>query len=222
MPLSTEILSQGSGIAIASKTLGATVTIPTITAANPPVANATAHGYANGDFVLIEGFSDGIGALLNQKVWRVANVTPNTFEIAGANGLTLTSATGGTAKKVTFTFMENAKNITLPSPAASEIDVTHLTSDAMEYKQGLRDFGSTTFDYGVNHTGAGFKAFAAAQEASENRYFVVRAGTSNAPHSFTTFFGFVKTLPYGQLGVNQGATASGEVRVSGAPNLIVA
>lgn len=76
----------------------APVTITGATTANPCVITATAHGYENGEDVLIE--SVGGMPSLNNKVYRVANKAANTFELQGVDATGYgTYTSGGTAKR---------------------------------------------------------------------------------------------------------------------------
>lgn len=62
-----------------STTLGSAKTVSALTNANPGVATSTAHGFANGDIVLMNsGWSN-----LNQKAVRVAGSVVNTFNLDG-------------------------------------------------------------------------------------------------------------------------------------------
>lgn len=93
-------LPNGSVIHIASGT-GSALTVTAVTNAAPAVATSTAHGLANGDFVILtSGW-----ARLSDKVFRVANVTANTFELEGTDtaDTAIYPAAGGTGsvKKVT-------------------------------------------------------------------------------------------------------------------------
>lgn len=80
-------------------------TITGITKAAPGVITATAHGYANGDVVLLEvqGMVE-----LNGYLFKVANIATDTFQVVGADGTTgidttlFGTFTSGTAKKVTL------------------------------------------------------------------------------------------------------------------------
>lgn len=58
-------------------------TITGATNASPIVITSTAHGYADGDRVLIEGVAGNTAA---NGMWTVANQTANTFELAGSTG----------------------------------------------------------------------------------------------------------------------------------------
>jgi len=73
--------------------------ITAITQANPAVVTINAHGYSNGDFVIlteIVGMEE-----LNGRSFEVANVTANTFELLGIDSTTYEAyASGGKASKI--------------------------------------------------------------------------------------------------------------------------
>lgn len=85
--------------------IAAAKTISGITKAAPGVVSSTAHGYANGDVVLLEvqGMVE-----LNGRLFKVVNVATDTFQLAGVDGATGIDTTlystfsSGTAKKVTL------------------------------------------------------------------------------------------------------------------------
>ena len=60
-------------------TFGSNITVTAVTNANPAVCTATAHGLSNGDIIEV---TSGWGRA-NKRVFRVANVTANTFELEG-------------------------------------------------------------------------------------------------------------------------------------------
>ena len=81
------------------------VTITGITLANPGVVSATAHGYSNGDIVLVEC----LGMLqINGRLFKVVSQATDSFRLAGPDGATgidttnYTAFTSGTVKKVTL------------------------------------------------------------------------------------------------------------------------
>jgi hypothetical protein len=83
-----------------SSGLDATKTISGISNANPPVVTSSAHGYANGDEILIlNGWED-----FNESIVRASSVAANTFQIAGYNSLNTdwypAASAAGTAQKV--------------------------------------------------------------------------------------------------------------------------
>jgi hypothetical protein len=70
-----------------------------ITQANPAVVTSAAHGFVDGDTVLIQGVG-GMTAL-NNRHFTVAGATTNTFQLAGLNATALPAFTsGGTAARI--------------------------------------------------------------------------------------------------------------------------
>lgn len=75
-----------------------------ITQANPAVVTIAGHGYSNGDEVFIDGVSGMLE--INNRNYKVANVTLNTFELQELDGTNIDStsfgvySSGGTAEKV--------------------------------------------------------------------------------------------------------------------------
>lgn len=70
------------------------VNISAATKANPCVVTANSHGYANGDCVYIDGI---VGMVeLNQRFFKVANKTTNTFELTDYLGNNINSSAYGT------------------------------------------------------------------------------------------------------------------------------
>ena len=81
--------------------------ISAATAANPVVVTSVAHGYSNGDEVLITGV---VGMTqLNGKVFIVNGVTANTFQLLGIDGTAYTAyVSGGSAFKTLVTLAASA------------------------------------------------------------------------------------------------------------------
>lgn len=85
--------------------IAAAKTISAITKAAPGVFSSTAHGFANGDTVLLEiqGMVELHGYLM-----KVCNVATDTFQVTGVDGVTgidttlFSTFSSGTAKKVTL------------------------------------------------------------------------------------------------------------------------
>lgn len=72
------------------------------TAANPVVVTKAAHGYANGDLVLVTGMA-GL-TQVNGRVFEVASRTANDFQLRDEDGsAALAAGTGGFAAKITAT-----------------------------------------------------------------------------------------------------------------------
>jgi hypothetical protein len=77
----------------------ATKAITGATAANPVVVTAVAHGYTNGQEVIISG----VGGMrqINGRRFIVAGATADTFQLQGVNGLAYSAYTsGGTAGRI--------------------------------------------------------------------------------------------------------------------------
>ncbi len=82
-----------------ARVLEDSVIITGATQANPVVITATAHGYSNGDLVVIQ---DVVGMIeINNREFIVANQTANTFELQGIDGTSFDAyVSGGTVSKV--------------------------------------------------------------------------------------------------------------------------
>ena len=79
---------------------GSAKTITAATQANPVVLTAAAHGFSSGDSVFVSGV---VGMTsLNGRVFTVANVTTDTFELSGVNGSAYPAYTSGGAVAKVF------------------------------------------------------------------------------------------------------------------------
>jgi hypothetical protein len=99
-------------------------TITGITKANPGVVSATAHGYANGDYVLltVAGMVE-----LNGVVARVAGQATDTFQLEGINTTSFNTFTSGTAQKITFGLsMTTAQDISVSGGEPEFADTTTI------------------------------------------------------------------------------------------------
>lgn len=79
--------------------LAVPVALTAITKANPGVASAAAHGFVNGDFVLLSVY--GMREV-DKQVVRVANETTDSFELEGVNTTGFGTFTSGTVQKITL------------------------------------------------------------------------------------------------------------------------
>lgn len=102
--------------------LGVAKTLTAITKASPAVATSTAHGLANGEYVYL----DVTGMFeVGQRVFRVANVTANTFELEGQDTTTFNTFVSGTAQLVTFgASMTTAQDVSFSGGEPEFADVT--------------------------------------------------------------------------------------------------
>ncbi|WP_333710372.1 phage tail tube protein [Malikia spinosa] len=121
-------INTNSGLVMAMQSaIAAAKTITAITKAAPGVVSSTAHGFANGDFVLleIEGMVE-----LNKCVYEVGSIATDTFQLIGPDGATgldttlFSTFSSGTAKKLTLgTSITGVQNF-----AASGGDIKFLDS----------------------------------------------------------------------------------------------
>ena len=78
--------------------LEANVTIVSTTDATPVVVTATAHGYSDGDEVFVSGVATATS--LNNRFYKIANKTDDTFELVGTTDAVAGAGSGGTVAKV--------------------------------------------------------------------------------------------------------------------------
>lgn len=104
--------------------LGASKTITGITKANPAVVTSTAHGLANGTYVVlsVSGMFE-----LDGVVARVANQAANTFELEGIDSTLYTTFASGSAQAITFgSSMTTAVGINASGGEAEFADITTI------------------------------------------------------------------------------------------------
>lgn len=203
------IKSQGTLLSMETARAAAD-TITGITAANPPVVTATAHGLANGSIVYITGV---VGMTeVNDRTFVVANQATNTFELKGIDGTGYTAyASGGSAYGLTMTAIAYVKDFNLPGTPADEIDVTHLRSVKKEKLSGLPDSGDATFGLWEDPTDTGQSALRAAQLAQAIKGFSVTGSDSK----ILTFPGTVKQFGF-TIAANGAREASCTITLSAA------
>lgn len=116
-------------------TLDTPKTITGITKASVAVATSTAHGYANGDVVLLSV----VGMVqLNGVACRVANVTANTLELEGIDSTNFNTFTSGTATEIaTWNTFDSLTNISLPNASPAELDQTTIHDNQLQNTFGL-------------------------------------------------------------------------------------
>jgi hypothetical protein len=204
---STAISAQGSTIDIGTGTGGAK-TITGVAAGYPTIITSTAHGLSNGDVVTIA--SVGGITTMNSSSYVISNVTTNTFAVE-ANTVGGTYTSGGTATPVTWTEVANVKTFSGFDGEAAEIDVTNLSSTAKEFRTGLQDFGSFSFDWDVDYANAGQNAVRAAQASGSVKDF--KLTLPNA--STASFTGLVKNATNVSGGVDQVVGGSVSIKITG-------
>lgn len=120
-----------------------TKTITAITQANPAVVTAAAHGFTNGQHVLIEGVR-GMD-WINGRTYEIAGVTANTFQLVGLNSTLLTAyASGGTVSRVVEVSTPYTATLLSAVRFTQSADVLYLVHPDIP-PQELRRTTSTTF-----------------------------------------------------------------------------
>jgi hypothetical protein len=134
-----------SKVAVAVQTaLASAKTITAITKANPGVATSVAHGYADGDILLLK-VSGMIEA--NHMLVRVAAKTTDTFQLEGVDTTLFNTFVSGTAEKPTF----GAAAATITSVSSSggdvkAIDITTIHDDTDREQPGNKSAITYSFD----------------------------------------------------------------------------
>ncbi len=130
------ILAINTPIDIA-KTYDNAKNITGISKAATGVVTSAAHGYANGDIVVLA--VSGMAELDGQPC-RVANVAANTYELEGIDTSSFGSFTAGTVQRVSaWDRLGNAQSISASQAQANRIEITTLTDTMKQYMFGLQD-----------------------------------------------------------------------------------
>jgi len=209
MATSTAKLAQGTQLAIAG-TPGSSITVTAATKAKPCVVTAT-NTLAVGDVVVFPAVGLTGMPEIGGKIGIVTVASGTSFTVnIDASGFAA-AATGGTCIPQTWTTVGNFKDYTGFGGQVSEIDKTHLGSDAKEYSPGLEDFGSITPNLDLDVGDAGQLAMMLAKATSAVTYFRVKYPSASVCRAFA---GFVKKFEeQGQVdGVYRAST---EIRITG-------
>lgn len=180
--------------------LGANKTITGITKANPGVVTSTAHGFANGDYVVlaIQGMWQ-----LDNRVVRVANVTTNTFELEGVDTTSYDTFSSGTANAITFgTTLSKVTDINVSGGDFEFIDTTTIHDNVKTQMPGAASPISVSMNALWDPSDAGLVALKTASDARAQR--AVRF----------TFSDGTKWLFNGYVGVTLAPTGSGQQKVT--------
>ncbi len=152
-------------------------TLTGITKAAPGVFTAVAHGYSNGDIVLIEveGMTE-----VNKRVFEVVSVATDTFQVVGPDGTTgldttnFSTFSSGTVKKLTMgTSITGVQGF---SSSGGEIKFTDSTTVHDTYDKQIVS-GATALSYSLDMqwdpANAGQQAMQAAFQARASRAFKI-------------------------------------------------
>ena len=196
-------LPNGSTVHIGSA-YGSALTVTTATNANPCVMTSTAHGLANGDYVVVtSGWTR-----TTDRVFRVANVTANTFELEGhdtssTSTFTAGSGTGSVKKVTTWTQISQVLNITSQGGEQQYATYQPLEGDREVRIPTIKSGGGLDMEVGDDPTLAGFVAAAAANDDRVAR--AVRITAANSSKSL--FYSYISADKVPQMNVNQVMTA---------------
>lgn len=166
--------------------LAAADTITGITKASPAVVTSAAHGMSNGDFV----FLSVLGMhQLNDRVFRIANVAANTFELEGVDSTSFDTFSSGTAQLITWgTSITTCKSISSNDPGADMLDATTVHDNAKVEVPGLQGAMTYSMEHLWDPADAGQVALKAAADAQAKRAFKLTFGSGGA---ITVFAGYV-------------------------------
>ena len=209
MSTSTAISAQGTKFQVAG-TPGSALTITAITKAVDAVVTAT-NTLAAGD-VVVFGAVTGMPEI-NGRVGVVISATGTaaTVDIDSSNFAAVgTTGTATPYAASTWVTVNNVKSYSGFDGSKSEIDVTHLLSDAKEYVPGLEDFGQFSAEMDVDTTDAGQLALRANKTSNASTFF--RLVLSNA--KVLAWKGFVKKFS-DAAGVDATYKASADIRITG-------
>lgn len=168
--------------------LAAAKTISGITKADPAVITATAHGYSNGDYVVltVQGMHQ-----LDGKVVRVANVATDTFEAEGVDSTAFDTFASGTAEKITFgTTITSATTVNASGGDFGFIDITTIHDNVKKQIPELANPLVYAFDNLWDPSDAGQIAMKEASDAQARRAFRFQWGTGGRIMVLTGYVGF--------------------------------
>lgn len=175
--------------------IAAAKTITAITQASPGVATSTAHGFTNGQYVLLQV----LGMYqLNDRICRVANVAANTFELEGIDTTLFDDFTSGTAQLVTLgTSITTATTISNGGGDFEFIDTTTVHGNVKTQIPGLPNAASYNMSHIWDVSDPGLLAMKDASDAQAQRAFRFTFGTGG---QIMVFYGYVgaSLLPGGE------------------------
>ena len=168
---------------------GSAKTITAITKAFQAEVSSTSHGLSKGDrvtFASVGGMTE-----INGLTGVVVDAGTNTFVVGIDTRAFTTYTSGGTATGVTWTKVNECKDISAGGASVNEIDVTDLDSTGKEFFPGLADNGDLSLEINYLPSDAGQAAIRAAFEGSEIKDYKI-----TSPQGTTyTFEALVKNFP---------------------------
>jgi hypothetical protein len=162
------VITKWSNVAVSVQSaLAATKTITAITQASPGVVSSTAHGYSNGDYVLlsVQGMYQ-----LNYRVMRVSAVATDSFSLEGEDTTNYATFVSGTAQKITFgTTLATLTNINASGGDFDFVDTTTIHDSIKTQIPGLGNPSTYNFESFWDPSDAGLVALKSASDAQAQR-----------------------------------------------------
>lgn len=192
--------------------IAAAKTITAITKASPAVVSSVAHGYANGDIVYIE--SQGMRQV-NERIFRVAGVTTDSFQLEGEDSTLFDDFSSGTAQKITFgTSITTATSISASGGDFDMIDTTTIHAAQKSQIPGLPNPSVFNMDHIHDISDGGLKAMKVACDNQQKRAFMFQFGSGGQKMYFVGYVG-ASLLPGGQA--QQLVTTPTAITMNGSP-----
>jgi hypothetical protein len=206
------LASQGTLLKIGTGSGGAK-TVSGITVGNPTIITSTAHGLSNGDVVTMSLFTGADAGDINAESFVVLFTTTNTFAIKlDTLGKTISdNSAAARATPVEWTTVGEVVDGDRAAGERTEIDTTHLASDAKEYLLGLKDSGNYNFNMNWLFDDLGQDALLEAESSDDAYDFKVEYPSGNS----MTFEGLVKGVTGPSLGVDDKMSGSVSIRITG-------
>lgn len=178
-----------ANVAVAMQSaIAAAKTLTAISKASPGVVSSTSHGYSNGDFVVlsVQGMFQVDG-----RVFRVAGVASDTFQLEGEDTTAYETFSSGSAYKLTFgTSITTATSMSGTGGNFDFVDTTTIHGNVKTQIPGLAAPTTYTFDNLWDIADAGQAAMKAASDAQAQRAFRFTFGTGGPIMLFNGYVGF--------------------------------
>lgn len=161
-------VTKWSNVAVAVQSaLAAAKTITAITKASTGVATSTAHGYSNGDYLLLT--VTGMWQV-DGMVVRVAGVATDTFQLEGVDTTLFDTFVSGTAEKITFgTALSTATSINASGGDFDFVDVTTIHDNVKKQIPGIANLATFSFESIWDVADAGLVALKSASDSQAKR-----------------------------------------------------
>lgn len=159
-----------SNVAIAMQSaIAAAKTITAITKASTAVISSTAHGYSNGDLVLlaVQGMYQ-----LDARVVRVASVATDSFQAEGVDSTLYDTFSSGSAYKLTMgSTVTTAADINVSGGDFEMIDISTIHTNVKQQTPGSANPTTINMNLNWDPSDAGQVALKSASDARATRAF---------------------------------------------------